>query len=467
MRQSFWKRYIGDRSFYKMVLLIVVPIIIQNGITNFVSLLDNIMVGQVGTEQMSGVAIVNQFMTVFNICIFGGVSSAGIFTAQYYGQGNQEGIRNTFRFKFMICMILAAAAILLFLTAGENLIMLYLHEGAQSGDIGKTLEYGKRYLSIMIFGIVPYAISQTYASTLRETGETLLPMKAGILAVFVNLIGNFLLIFGNFGFPALGAVGAAIATDIARVVECLVLVVWTYIHRKEHSFIIQAYQSFRIPRDLIKQIIQKGIPIMFNEIAWSTGQAFLMQCYSIRGLSVIAGLNISSTVSNLFNVVFLSMGSAIAIIVGQLLGAEKMQEARETDRKLLFFSVTTCLVFGSLLAVIAPFFPLLYHTSGEVQSLATRFILISAGCMPLYAFMHGCYFTLRSGGKTWITVLFDSVYVWVIDIPLAYVLANFTGLPIVQVYLSCQLIETLKCILGYVLVKKGIWLQNIVKEEAL
>lgn len=445
-----------------MVLMIVIPVIIQNGITNFVNLLDNIMVGQVGTEQMSGVAIVNQFMNVFNICIFGGVSSAGIFTAQYYGQGSQEGVRNTFRFKFMVCILMTVAAVVLFLTSGESLITLYLHEGAESGDIVKTLEYGKKYLAVIIFGILPYAISQTYASTLRETGETVLPMKAGIIAVLVNLVGNYLLIFGKFGAPALGAVGAAIATDIARVVECLILIFWTYGHRRDHPFIEGAYRTLKIPGDLTANIVKKGIPIMLNEIAWSTGQAFLLQCYSVRGLSVVAALNISSTVSNLFNVVFLSTGGAIAIIVGQLLGAGKMEEAKDTDRKLLFFTVSTCLVCGSLLAAISPFFPLIYNTSGEVQSYAARFILIAAGCMPLYAFMHGCYFTLRSGGKTWITVLFDSVYVWVVDIPLAYVLAHFTGLPIVLVYLSCQLIETLKCILGYILVKKGIWLQNIV-----
>ncbi|MCI8873219.1 MAG: MATE family efflux transporter [Lachnospiraceae bacterium] len=462
MKKSFWRKYIGDKAFYKMVLMIVIPVIIQNGITNFVNLLDNIMVGQVGTEQMSGVAIVNQFMNVFNICIFGGVSSAGIFTAQYYGQGSQEGVRNTFRFKFMVCILMTVAAVVLFLTSGESLITLYLHEGAESGDIVKTLEYGKKYLAVIIFGILPYAISQTYASTLRETGETVLPMKAGIIAVLVNLVGNYLLIFGKFGAPALGAVGAAIATDIARVVECLILIFWTYGHRRDHPFIEGAYRTLKIPGDLTANIVKKGIPIMLNEIAWSTGQAFLLQCYSVRGLSVVAALNISSTVSNLFNVVFLSTGGAIAIIVGQLLGAGKMEEARDTDRKLLFFTVSTCLVCGSLLAAISPFFPLIYNTSGEVQSYAARFILIAAGCMPLYAFMHGCYFTLRSGGKTWITVLFDSVYVWVVDIPLAYVLAHFTGLPIVLVYLSCQLIETLKCILGYILVKKGIWLQNIV-----
>lgn len=462
MNRKCFSKYIGTKEFYKMVLLIVIPIIIQNGITNFVSLLDNIMVGQVGTEQMSGVAIVNQLIVVFNICVFGGVSSAGIFTAQYYGQGNREGIRNTFRFKFMICMIMAVFAMLLFFFGGEKLIMLYLHEGTQDGDIAKTLQYGKEYLSVIMIGMIPYAISQTYASTLRETGETMVPMKIGIVAVLINLVGNFFLIFGNFGAPKLGAVGAAISTDIARFAECFMLIWWTHRNHERHNFIEEAYRSMRIPKSLTRDIIKKGIPLLLNEAAWSMGQAFLMQCYSMRGLAVVAGLNISSTVSNLFNVVFLSMGNAIAIIIGQLLGAGKMEEAKDTDRKLLVFTVATCAVFGSLLAAISPFFPKIYNTSAEVQGLATRFILIAAACMPLYAFMHGCYFTLRSGGKTWITVLFDSVYVWCVDIPLAYVLSRFTGMPIVLVYLSCQLIETIKCFIGYALVKKGIWLQNIV-----
>lgn len=462
MNRKCFSKYIGTKEFYKMVLLVVIPIIIQNGITNFVSLLDNIMVGQVGTEQMSGVAIVNQLIVVFNICVFGGVSSAGIFTAQYYGQGNKEGIRNTFRFKFIICIIMAVFAMMLFFFAGEELIMLYLHEGTQDGDIAKTLQYGKEYLSVIMIGMIPYAISQTYASTLRETGETMVPMKIGIAAVLINLVGNFFLIFGNFGAPKLGAVGAAISTDIARFAECFILIWWTHRNHERHNFIEEAYRSMRIPKSLTKDIIKKGIPLLLNEAAWSMGQAFLMQCYSMRGLAVVAGLNISSTVSNLFNVVFLSMGNAIAIIVGQLLGAGKMEEAKDTDRKLLVFTVATCAVFGSLLAAISPFFPKIYNTSAEVQGLATRFILIAAVCMPLYAFMHGCYFTLRSGGKTWITVLFDSVYVWCVDIPLAYVLSRFTGIPIVWVYLCCQMIETIKCFIGYALVKKGIWLQNIV-----
>ena len=202
-----------------MVLGVAMPIMIQNGITNFVSLLDNIMVGQVGTEQMSGVAIVNQLLFIYNLCIFGGVSGAGIFTAQYFGQGNDEGVRNTFRFKLWIGVILTAAAITIFLGAHEPLIRLYLTGDQGSQDMNATLAYGISYMKVMLVGLPPFLFVQLYASTLRECGETMLPMKAGITAVFVNLIFNYILIYGKFGAPQLGVVGAAVATVLSRYVE--------------------------------------------------------------------------------------------------------------------------------------------------------------------------------------------------------------------------------------------------------
>jgi len=203
---------IGDRAFYAMVLSILIPIIIQNAITNFVNLLDNIMVGQVGTEQMSGVSIANQLMFVFNLCIFGGISGAGIFSAQYHGADNQEGVRHCFRYKLYLSALLIGAALAVFLLRGEFLITRFLHDDSASGRIEITLSHGTRYLHVMLWGLLPFTLTQVYASTLRETGETRLPMFAGIAAVFVNLVFNYLLIFGHLGFPKLGVEGAAIAT---------------------------------------------------------------------------------------------------------------------------------------------------------------------------------------------------------------------------------------------------------------
>lgn len=448
-----------------MLLGIVVPIIIQNGITNFVSLLDNLMVGRIGTEQMSGVAIVNQLVFVFNLCIFGAVSGAGIFTAQFFGHGDYEGVRNTFRFKFMISVAFAVIGIAVFVVGGPQLISLFLHEGGESGNIEQTLLYGEKYLHWILLGLVPFALSQVYSGTLRETGKTVVPMAAGVTAVFVNLIFNFLLIYGNFGFPKMGVEGAAIATVMSRYVELCIIAVWSHTHTEKVPYIKGVYRTLKIPAELTKQIAIKGMPLILNEALWAFGIAILNQCYSTRGLAAVAGTNISSTITNLFNVVFIAMGSALAIIVGQLLGAGKLEEARETDTKLIFASVVSCLVLGTIMALAAPLFPELYNTTDEVKELATFFIVFSAIMMPFNAFLHSAYFTLRSGGKTLITFFFDAGFVWIVSIPLALALSRLTDMPVRMLYACCTGADLIKVVVGYILVKRGKWVVKIVDND--
>lgn len=455
-------KFIGDKKFYKMVLAIAVPIMIQNGITNFVSLLDNIMIGQIGTEQMSGVAIVNQLLFVYNLCLFGGVSGAGIFTAQYFGQKNQEGIRRTVRFKIWLLSLITLITIVLFLLAGDSLITLYLQGDGTPESAAATLRYGMEYLQIMLPGLIPFMLVQIYASTLRECGQTVLPMKAGVIAVFVNLAFNYILIYGKFGAPALGVRGAAIATVISRCVEAAIVLIHTHRHRDRNPFVEGLYTTLKVPSSLVGKIIAKGTPLLLNETLWAAGIATLTQCYSIRGLNVIAALNISNTIGNIFNIVFIALGESVAIIVGQLLGAGKMKEARDTDNKLIAFSVFSCVLIAVVMLLLARFFPLLYNTNTEARTLAAYFIMLTAVFMPQNAFLHASYFTLRSGGKTIITFLFDSVFVWCVSVVIAFVLSRYTDLPVVAVYTFVQIGDWIKCVIGFVLVKKGIWLQNIV-----
>lgn len=456
-------KFIGDKSFYKMVLMIAVPIMIQNGITNFVSLLDNIMIGQVGTEQMSGVAIVNQLIFVYNLCLFGGVSGAGIFTAQYFGQGNHEGVRQTMRFKIWMVAIITILTIALFLGAGNSLIGAYLKGDGSAESMAETLLYGKQYLMIMLIGLPAFALVQVYSSTLRECGQTILPMKAGIVAVFVNLALNYVLIYGKFGAPVLGVAGAAIATVISRYVEMLIVVIQVHRKKENYSFVTGLYCTLKVPRNLIFNIVKKGSPLLFNETLWAAGMAMLTQCYSIRGLNVVAGLNVSNTINNVFNIVFIALGDSVAIIVGQLLGAGKMKEARETDNKMIAFSVACCTCVAVIMFCLAPVFPKLYNINEEARALAKYFIMATAFFMPQNAFLHATYFTLRSGGKTIITFLFDSVFIWCVSVLIAFTLSHFTALPVIAVYIMVQLGDIIKCIIGFILVKKGVWLQNIVE----
>lgn len=455
-------KFIGDKAFYKMVLAITVPIMVQNGITNFVGLLDNIMIGRIGTEPMSGVAIVNQLFFVYHLCLFGGVSGAGIFTAQYFGQKNHEGVRQTVRFKLWIVVFITLLTTILLLTAGTDLIGLYLQGEGTADSAAATLYCGKQYLYIMLFELPPFMMVQVYSSTLRECGQTVLPMKAGVVAVFVNLILNYILIYGKLGAPALGVQGAALATVISRYVEAAIVLIHTHRHRDLNPFVEGLYTTLKVPVDLARKIVIKGMPLLLNEALWASGMAVLTQCYSVRGLNVIAAQNISNTINNVFNIVFIALGDSVAIIVGQLLGAGKMEEARDTDTKLITFSILSCCLVAAIMAFLSPMFPMLYNTGEDVRRLAKYFIIISALFMPQNAFLHTSYFTLRSGGKTIVTFLFDSVFIWCVSVTIAFTLSRFTTLHVLAVYTLVQMGDIIKCIIGFILVKKGVWMQNIV-----
>lgn len=460
------RKLIGDKAFYRRVFAVMLPILIQNVITNFVGLLDNIMVGQVGTEQMSGVAIVNQLLFVFNLCIFGGLAGAGVLTAQLFGKGDTKGVRDTLRAKLYIAIITSAVFFGLFFLFDEPLINLFLHEdGNKELDIVKALGFGKDYLFIMLFQLLPFALTNMYAGTLRETGETMVPMKAGIAAVFVNLVLNYVLIYGKLGAPALGVVGAAVATVISRVVECVIVIAWTHIKKDKNPFIVGAYRSLKVPAKTMKRIAIMGAPLLLNEVLFSTGMTMLNQCYSTRGITVVAAVNISTTVSNLFFCAYFAMGTTVSIIIGQHLGAGNKELAVDEDRKLLAFSVGLCVAVGAVMAAFSPFFPMLYDVLPEVRSIATALLLVSAAMMPFNAFTNACYFTLRSGGKTLITFLFDSAFIWVVFVPVALALSRLTDMPILWLYICIQLLEIIRCILGFFFVKSKNWVRDLTVAE--
>ena len=381
---KFRQKYIGDKAFYKRYLMLAIPMIIQKAITNLVSFLDNIMVGQLGTEQMSGVAIVNQLIFVYNLAVFGAVSAASIFGAQYFGKGNHKGHMYSFRFKLYAALLVTAIAMTLFITNGTGPI------------------------------------------------------------------------------PKLGVAGAAIATVMSRYIETIIVVLWAHKNRDKNRYLEGAYRGIGMPFGEFKTIFIKGLPLMLNELLWAAGMTTVTQCYSVRGLSVIAGLNIATTITNLFNIVFIQLGACISIVVGQYLGAGELEKAKDADNKMIVFSVFCCSVMAAVMLLVGGFFPQIYNTTDEIKSLATSFIAVSAIIMPFCAFTHSSYFTLRSGGKTLVTFLFDSVFTWVIVVPVAFVLAKYTALGIVAVYFLVQATELIKVVIGYFMVKSDVWLVQMV-----
>lgn len=451
-----------NREIFRRALLLAVPMMIQNGITNAVGLVDNVMVGKLGTEAITAVSIIGQLIFVFNLGIFGGLSGPGIFGAQFFGQKNTEGFRSAVRIKHLICLAVLAAGLCAFIFGGEFLITLYLKGESEDIDPVLTMKLAKSYLNIMLWGLPPFVITQIYAGSLRETGSSIKPMIAGVASVVVDVVFNWLLIYGNLGFPRLEVRGAAIATVMARFVEALVVVIWAFAERKKHDFLIGLYKTMKIPKDSAKKMLKKTLPIFLNEFMWAGGIAALTQSYSRRGLDIVAGLNISNALCNLLNVVFIAMGNAVGILVGQTLGAKRFKEAKEEAFGLMWFTGGISLVLTAILVSVSGVFPLLYDTTENVRGYASGFIIVTALFFPVQGFLNALYFTLRSGGKTLVTFLFDSVFSWVVCVPTALLLCHFTTLPILAVYAIVQALDFIKVTIGYILIKKGVWISNIV-----
>ncbi len=457
------KKYIGDKNFYKILFKISLPIIMQNALSNFVNLLDNIMVGRLGTEEMSGVSIVNQITFVYYLLIFGGLSGVGIYTAQYFGNNDDEGVRNTFRFKLWLGFIICIVSALILLLFGQSLIQKFLNGSNDGGDLVATLNYALSYMGIIIFMLPAVYIGMLYSSTMRECGETFIPMLAGGVAVVLNCVLDYLLIFGKFGLPRMGVAGAAIATVIARYVEMLIVVGWAYFNRFKHTYFVGIFRTILVPGDLAKKYFITSMPLLLNEGLWSIGVALLAQAYSIRGLNVVAGQNIASTINNIFNIIFIAMGDAVAILVGQYLGSGDMEKARDTDNKIIAFAIFSSVIIGGAMLLLAPIFPQFYNTNDTARMIATHFIMVQGFFMAKDAFLHTSYFTIRAGGNTVITFVFDSVFMMVVSVPFAHFLCRCTNLGISHIFAMVHAADLLKCIFGFILLYKGVWLKNIVK----
>lgn len=457
---------IKNKEIYKRALRLAVPMMIQNGITNMVGLVDNVMVGSLASEAIAAVSIVGQLIFVFNLAIFGGLSGPGIYGAQYWGSQNMRGFQNTVRLKHWIGLVCLVGGLLVFNFAGEPLIKLYLQGESDNVDPVLTMSLAKQYMSIMLWGLPFFVFTQIYSTSLRETGESVKPMVAAVTSVVADVMFNYVFIYGNFGAPKLGVKGAAIATVIARVIEMGVVVIWAFAARRRHVFLKGLYKTLSVPLKETEKILKKSVPIFFNEFLWAGALAVLTQCYSLRSLDVVAGLNISNALCNLFNVVFVAMGNAVGILTGQTLGASEYEKARKDSFSLMWFTGIVCLALTAALVGASGIFPSFYNTTDEIREYASVFIVITALFFPVQGFLNALYFTLRSGGKTLITFLFDSVFSWVIPVPCAFLLCNFTDLSVFAVYAAVQAADLIKVGVGSVLIKKGVWVSNLVEEAA-
>ena len=455
------RKFIGNKEFYKNLIKISLPIILSSLISQFISLLDNLMVGQLSTAEFDGVSIANQFMFMFNLAVFGASAGPSIFATQYHGAGNTDGVKETIRYKWLISFVILIVGLLIFTLFDDALFNLFIHD-SELGSVNPldVINYGKQYLSIMIFGLLPFVVTEIYSTNLREAKQTFIPMLANIIGVVLNCVLNYILIFGKFGAPALGVKGAAIATVIARFICCAIVVIYAHANKK-YNFVNCIFKRLLPKKETFVYIFKGSYLLLINEFLWSFGMTLLNYCFSFKGLEVVAAMNIVSTVSNLLGLLGTSVGIGISVILGQQLGSNKLKEAKEDSNKYIAFSVMLGSVITVLMFIIKDPILSLYKFDESILDLASKLIIISSCMVVVRTYSITCYFIIRSGGKIFITFLFDSVFTIVIRFGITYLFVLTTNLNILYIYFISEILEVIKIIIGTILVSKGVWVNKL------
>ena len=450
------KHLIGTRNFYKTLIAVAAPLVLQQLITTSVQLVDNVMVGKLGEQAIGSVSVVNQLYFVVILITFGAMGGAGVFSAQYFGSKDFEKLRQTFRFKVIIGFLVALLSFVIFTFFGENLISLFTKNPT-------TIQGGLDYLNIIKWSAFPWILSVAISNTFRETGVTKPLLYISIVAIVTNTALNFILIFGLFGFPALGIIGAAIATFIARVIEFTLMLI--LLQRKGQVFNSKVFEIFKIDKKVLAGIVVMAIPLTLNEALWSSGQTVFLHAYSTRGDSALAALNITGAISQLVFVTFGGIATAVAVMVGNTLGKGDLQEAKDNSKKLIAFSVFIAIIAGAVLFILSFFILDLYDVAEVTKRTAAFNIRVNALFIPVYSFNVALYFTLRAGGDTKSTIMIDAGYMWVVPVPIALALAYYTNLPVTLMFLLVQSLDIPKMAFGLARYRKEHWVKNLAKEN--
>ncbi len=447
-------KFIADKKFYKMVMIIAIPLMMQQLITSSVNLVDNLMVGQLGDAALGGVAAVNRYYLIATFGTNGFLAAVSIFIAQYYGAKNELKVKECFR----ISILIASMIMLMFFLIGFVFPIEIVEFFTKDPLIVKE---ALDYLGVACFTFLPMIISLSVSSAYRACGQTKIPLCVSIVAVVINTTLNYAFIFGNFGFPVMGVAGAAIATLIARIAEAMLLLLTMKFYQP--VFITKITKIFNFSKELLVNIVRKGAPLACNEVLWSLGNAMLFKFYATRGAEVMSGYAISMTTADIFFVLFGGMSVAANVLISQKLGANQLELARSNGYKLIGFSSIMSIFFAILMFTSSFFIPYLYNVSEYASFVARSVTQVQSLMFWIYMITTMCYFIVRAGGDTKSTFIMDSVYMWSINLPIVASFAYFTDISIIYLYIAGQLTDIIKMLFSYHLVKKEKWVKNLTK----
>lgn len=445
-------------GFFSTLFNIALPIIAQNFLGSFVNMLDNIMVGQLGKIDIAAVGLANQIFFIMQVMMFGVVSGGSIFITQYWGKKDLPGVHRTVGitiiFVTIVSLIFTSAA----LFAPEFCLRIYTSDE-------QVIQRGSLYIRYVAPSYILTGISFAFANACRSTEHVRLPMVITAISVIVNGIMNYFLIFGlAFGsvsiFPCLGIVGAALATDIARIVECVLIIFFSY--SRKYEFAVSLKKFFTPQKGFFAKFLIIVIPVLFNESLWGVGASLHNSIFGHSGTDIVAAFNITNTTSNLIWTFFMGCGNATAIILGKMIGEGKHEQARALGKRYARFLGFSGFVLGLLLIPLALLLPVFYKVGPEVIHIAQVFMYLTLLFYPLNAMnMFFAVGLCRSGGDTVYALIMDTGFMWLVSIPLGYLAVLYLHLPFWAVFLCVHTEDIFKWILGFIRLESGKWLHDV------
>lgn len=447
----------NDKKFFKVLLRLAVPIVLQNLVLSSLNLVDTIIIGGLGERAIASVGLANQYFFLLNLLLFGITSGSSIFTAQYWGNKDITNIKRVLG----ICIITGGLAALLFTIGGllipEQILGIFSRDK-------EVIVLGSQYLRIIAFSYIVTSISFAYSFTLRSTGQVKIPMLVSVTALGINTVLNYLLVYGYFGFPQMGVRGSALATLIARIVEMVLIL--SVVYKTKNVISGSLKELLDLSTEFIKNFFKVTIPVILNESIWALGVTLYSVVYARMGTEVIASTNISSTIERITWVIFMGLGNACAVMIGNKIGEGDDKEAFTYAKRFIILGPSLAIIAGILVYFNSHFILSAYKVSPTVYNYAAKNLIVFSVFLWVKVFnFTSIVGILRSGGDTKFCLFIDTSGVWLIGVPLAFLGGLVWHLPVYWVYTLVFTEEIYKLMLGLPRILSKKWINNLALQK--
>lgn len=448
----------GPGSFYLKAMAIAIPAMLQALIQGLVSLIDNFMVAGLGDVKMSGVNIAGQLLYAFMILQAAICTAGGIFLTQYCGAGDKKGMRQAFAFKVFVSGICCILYFVITMVIPRQALSLMVIGNKQAAEI---LDQGTPYMFLMGFIGIQSMISTIIATSYREIGKVRAPLVITVIATLVNTFLNWVLIYGNLGMPRLEVKGAAYATIIARTVECFLFVGYALIDKPDF---ISIKEIIHINFGLLGRILKRGWMVIVSQLLWITSETIASAVYNSRGgAEVVSGMSSCFAIMNLILISITGINTATSVLIGKSLGANELDKARREKNWMLSAAVALGVimtVFGFVSTLLIPV--VFYKLSPEAQNICRGLMIIVSILLPLWIYINTELSIMKAGGDTRACMFVDGVMAVAVVIMLL-IMARFSSLGPLIMYILVKSFDILKVIVGQIQVKKERWVVNLAK----